>query len=62
MIHPIDLSSYIKNSNDKLCLSSILDIDIEEQNKIIKQKFYHQILKIKIFVLSHHVLEKDFPR
>ncbi len=59
MIHPIDLSSYIKNSNDKLRLSSILDIDNEEQ-KNHQKKILLPKIENKNFHISHYVLKKDF--
>jgi len=59
MIHSIGLSSCIKTSDDKLLLSSILDIDSEEQ-KTHQTKILPPKIENKNFHISHHILEKDF--
>lgn len=59
MIHSLGVSSSIKSSNEKLYLSSILDIDSDEQ-KNHQTKILPPKIDKKYFHLSHDVLEKDF--
>jgi hypothetical protein len=61
MVHSIGLSSYIKNTDEKLFLSSILDIDSEEQKRH-QTKVLPPEIENKNFHISHDVLEKDFLR
>jgi len=58
MVHSMN---YMKNSDEKLILSSILDIDSEEQ-KTHQTKVLPPKNENKNFHISHHVLEKDFLR
>ncbi|CAF2598586.1 unnamed protein product [Rotaria sp. Silwood2] len=61
MIHSVDLSSYRENFEDKLILSSIIDIDNDEQKRHHSTKLLPtQIENNKNFSISPHVLAKDF--
>ncbi|CAF3953866.1 unnamed protein product [Rotaria sordida] len=62
MIHSMDLSTYRENFEDKLILSSIRDIDNDEQKKHQTKVLPTHIENNKNFSILPHILEKDFLR